>query len=218
MPDSRKQYWDDRAARLGTRAVLHIKHPPEAIDEVTHKHFYEVFDRVDPLLTGQEVTALDFGCGAGRLTPLLTQRVSGRVLGVDPTRELIDLAQGSGRVKFTHLTDHTLPTPDFSIDLLFVFGVLGGIPDDELPATLGELNRVLRPDGILVLIENTTDAPDAPHWFFRSVEDHLTMFPEIDLEHLGGYEEFGETMSIFAGRPHPPAGLVATPTPEDPAP
>ncbi|MEM9417964.1 MAG: methyltransferase domain-containing protein [Planctomycetota bacterium] len=217
MPDPLQQYWDDRAARLGQRAVLHIKHPPEAIDEVTHKHFYEVFDRVDPLLTGEEVTALDFGCGAGRLTSLLTQRVSGRVLGVDPTRELIDIAQESARVKFAHLTDHTLPTPDFSIDLLFIFGVLGGIPDDQLPATLAELNRVLRPDGMMVLIENTTDTPDAPHWFFRSVEDHLAMFPEIDLKHLGGYEEFGETMSIFAGRPHPPAGFEATPSPEDSA-
>ncbi len=208
MPESLQPYWDDRAARLGPRAVLHIKHPPEAIDEVTHRHFYEVFDRVDPLLTGRESTALDFGCGAGRLTPLLTQRVTGRVLGVDPTQALIDAAPASPRVAFACLQDHTLPLQDGSIDLVFVFGVLGGIPDEALPATIAELQRVLHPDGLLVLIENTTDAPDAPHWFFRSVEDHLAMFPHLDLRHLGGYEEFGETMSIFAGRPHPPRNLA----------
>lgn len=203
MTEPLQKYWDDRAARLGPRAVLHIKHPPETIDEVTHRHFYEVFDRVDPLLSSGEVTALDFGCGAGRLTPMLTQRVSGPVLGVDPTRELIDAAPASARVKYAVLGDATIPLADASVDLVFVFGVLGGIPEESLPATVNELQRVLRPDGLLVLIENTTDAQDAPHWFFRSVEDHLGMFPAIDLNHLGGYEEFGETMSIFAGRLHP---------------
>lgn len=201
MSESLQPYWDDRAARLGPRAVLHIKHPPEAIDEVTHRHFYEVFDRVDPLLSGGESTALDFGCGAGRLTPMLTQRVTGRVLGLDPTRQLIDAAPESPRVKFAQLQGETLPLDDWSIDLVFVFGVLGGIRDEALPATIAELERVLHPDGLLVLVENTTDTPDAPHWFFRSVESHLAMFPQIDLAHLGGYDEFGETMSIFAGRP-----------------
>jgi len=206
-PDSLQDYWDDRAARLGPRAVLHIKHPPEAIDEVTHRHFYEVFDRVDPLLTGGERTALDFGCGAGRLTPMLTQRVTGQVLGVDPTRELIDAAPESPRVKFLHWQGQTLPLDDRSIDLVFVFGVLGGIPNDALPQAVAELERVLHPDGLLVLIENTTDAPDAPHWFFRSVDDHLAIFPGLDLQHLGGYDEFGETMSIFAGRPPRPRNV-----------
>lgn len=203
MSEPLQKYWDDRAARLGPRAVLHIKHPPEAIDEVTHRHFYEVFDRVDPLLSGGEVTALDFGCGAGRLTPMLTQRVSGPVLGVDPTREFIDAAPASARVKFAVLEDAAIPLSDASIDLVFVFVVLGGIPDEALSATVDELQRVLRPDGLLVLIENTTDVENAPHWFFRSVDEHLALFPMIDLEHLGGYEEFGETMSIFAGRPRP---------------
>lgn len=212
MPESLQQYWDDRAARLGPRAVLHIKHPPETLDEVTHRHFYEVFDRVDPLLRGDEISALDFGCGAGRLTPLLTQRVAGPVLGVDPTRALIDAAPTSARVKFAVLENQVIPKHDASVDLLLVFGVLGGIPAEELPATVAELQRVLRDDGLLVLVENTTDCEDAPHWFFRSVEDHLTLFPGIDLEHLGGYEEFGETMSIFAGRPN--TDVSAWPTAE----
>lgn len=199
MTDTHQNYWDDRAARLGPRGVLHIKHPPEAIDEVTHRHFYEVFDRVDPLLSGNESTALDFGCGAGRLTPMLTQRVSGTVLGVDPTRGFIDAAPSSGRVKFAVLEDATIPMTDTSVDLLLVFGVLGGIPDEALPATVAELERVLSADGLLVFVENTTDAPNAPHWFFRGVDEHLKLFPSLNVQHLGGYQEFGETMSIFAG-------------------
>lgn len=194
-------YWDDRAARLGPSAVLHHKHPPESLDEVTHGHFYKVFDLVDPLLTGRESNALDFGCGAGRLTPLLTQRVTGQVLGVDPTRALINAAIPAPRVNYQALIGGTLSLPDQSIDLLLVFCVLGGIPDATLPATVCELQRVLHPDGLLVLVENTTDAPDAGHWFFRGVDEYAAMFSEVDLDRLGGYDEFGEAFSIMAGRP-----------------
>ncbi|MEM1108172.1 MAG: class I SAM-dependent methyltransferase [Planctomycetota bacterium] len=203
MPDSLQDYWDDRAARLGPRAVLHIKHPPDAMDEVTHRHFYEVFDRVDPLLTGQENTALDFGCGAGRLTPLLTQRVHGPVLGVDPTKALVESAPVSNRVDYVWMDSHEIPLQEGVIDLVFVFGVLGAIPDDQLTKTINELERVRDPDGQLILVENTTTAPNAPHWFFRSVDDYLGLFSHLNLQHLGDYEEFGETMSIFSGPRRP---------------
>jgi len=194
-------YWQQRAIRLGPHAVLHIKHPPEALDDVTATHFGRVFDLVDPLRRGDERFALDFGCGAGRFTPLLARHLESQVLGVDPTDALIAQAPPAQGVRYEVLQDGRVALKDDAVDLLFVFSVLGGIPDAKLSQTLRELGRVLSPTGILVLIENTTDVPDAPHWFFRSVAQHVAMFPGLDLTHLGGYEEFGETMSIMAGRP-----------------
>ncbi len=89
---------------------------------------------------------------------------------------------------------------DGEADVVFVCLVLGGLRDDELPAIAAELRRVLAPGGLLFLVENTSEKPDAPHWRYRTARAYASLFGWADLEPVLDYDDLGERISVLAGR------------------
>jgi SAM-dependent methyltransferase len=98
---------------------------------------------------------LDFGCGSGRVVrniPLTGSRI-GRVWGVDIDRSAIRwCARHLPGYRFD-ATPHLPPTPfaDASFDLIFAVSVFTHLDEDMQFAWLGELRRLLRPSGRLVV-------------------------------------------------------------------
>lgn len=100
-------------------------------------------------------SALDFGCGVGRVTQALAARFE-RVAGVDISSTMIEHARrlnGIGeRVEF-----HVNPRPDLSLfadarfDLVHSVITIQHIPGEISPAYLREFVRVLRPGGVLAI-------------------------------------------------------------------
>jgi len=79
--------------------------------------------------------------------------------------------------------------------------VLGGIlENDVLRRSVDELNRVLKPGGLLVLVENTSAMADPAHWRFRSIGAYQRLLAFAALEHKGDYEDASERISIMIGR------------------
>ncbi|EAP99254.1 methylase involved in ubiquinone/menaquinonebiosynthesis-like protein [Janibacter sp. HTCC2649] len=120
----------------------------QAVDEVM-----TVLDRLGHR-PQQHGRALDFGCGAGRLTRALAAHFD-RVDGVDIAASMIELARekntGHERVQF-HLNeaaDLSLFDAD-TFDLLLSIIVLQHIPNEFKKAYLAEFVRVLRPGGVAV--------------------------------------------------------------------
>lgn len=122
-------------------------------------------------LIGNDVgDALDVGMGAGRLC----QELAGRgwtVSGVDISEGMVRRAQ----VRLPAAADRLrcgaverLPFPDASFDLVSATGVLEYVRD--LPEALGELARVLRPHGRVVL---SIPNGNAPYRYSRLVWDPL---------------------------------------------
>ncbi|MEW6583162.1 MAG: methyltransferase domain-containing protein [Actinomycetota bacterium] len=111
-------------------------------------HF--LLGRIDP---GSVV--LDLGCGAGTDLLVAAQMTGpqGRVIGVDMTRSMLDLARRSaGRMGLANVELHeslieSLPLPDASVDVVISNGVIDLVPDKD--AVLDEIDRVLRPGGRL---------------------------------------------------------------------
>lgn len=90
---------------------------------------------------------VDVGCGAGLLAPHLLDR-GYRHVGVDLTRSALD--QAAGRSVLPAVGDAArLPLADGCADVVVAGEVLEHVTD--LPATVAELCRVLRPGGLLVL-------------------------------------------------------------------
>lgn len=95
-------------------------------------------------------TVVDLGCGTGNLTLALLAAVGpqGRVLAVDISPRMLEVASGKvrdGRASF-HLADATaLPLPDASCDRVVCFSAWPHFPDKDAAAR--ELARVLRPGG-----------------------------------------------------------------------
>jgi len=96
--------------------------------------------------------ALDFGCGAGRLTQALARHF-GSVTGVDISEEMVALARThchDGRVRFVHNARPDLGAfPDASFGLVYSRITLQHIAPVYTMRYLGEFVRVLAPGGIL---------------------------------------------------------------------
>src|SRR3954462_14925868 len=107
----------------------------------------EVMDRLD--LRGDE-TVLDAGCGSGRLTELLMERVpGGRAIGVDVSASMIDAARtrlGAGAdVRVADLVG--LDLGGETVDVVFSTATFHWIADHD--ALFASLRRALRPGGRL---------------------------------------------------------------------
>lgn len=104
--------------------------------------------------------ALDVGCGEGRFCRILND-LQIQTIGIDPTEELLGQArrrdpQGDYRKGQAEALDF----PNHSFDLVVSYLTLIDIPDIE--AAIGEMARVLRPGGTL-LIANLNSFNTAGH-------------------------------------------------------
>jgi ubiquinone/menaquinone biosynthesis C-methylase UbiE len=108
---------------------------------------------VQEILEGLPVgVALDAACGTGRHTTYLTS-LGHRVIGVDTSPEMLARAHEKLPDGEFHDADlHELPLPDDSVDLVVCAIALTHVPD--LGRALGELVRVLRPGGHLVISDS----------------------------------------------------------------
>jgi SAM-dependent methyltransferase len=96
---------------------------------------------------------LDVGCGTGNAALLAAER-GARVVGVDPTRSLLELAGTAAEERGLAVTllagdAGALPFADADFDV--VLSVFGVIFAPDAPAAAGELARVTTPDGRIVL-------------------------------------------------------------------
>ncbi len=193
-------YWQGRFDRYGAHAVLDLRHATVDIDSISGRQKDQIFPYLKAHLSGQEEIALDFGCGPGRFSVALAELIGGRTIAVDPIQGFLDIAPPSKLVSYHCLGGTTLPIADASIDLLWICLVLGGIPNKKLPGTIAELRRVLKPNALICLIENTTDLPSNKYWNYRPVSFYQDLFSFSALQHHSDYEDLKETNSILIGR------------------
>jgi ubiquinone/menaquinone biosynthesis C-methylase UbiE len=114
---------------------------------------------------------LDIGTGTGRILEILAPRV-GQALGIDQSREMLAIARvnlervgsSNGMVRLGDM--YQLPLPDASFDAVVIHQVLHYA--DRPAAAIAEAARVLRPKGVLVIVDF------APHLleFLRSDHAH----------------------------------------------
>ncbi|TDD44947.1 methyltransferase domain-containing protein [Nonomuraea terrae] len=100
---------------------------------------------------------LDVGCGTGYLSRILSPVVgpAGQVTGIDPSPAMIRYAAARARGNCTYVLGgaQTLPFPDGSFDAVTATLVVHHIPAEDRPEALGEMYRVLRPGGRLLVAE-----------------------------------------------------------------
>ena len=96
---------------------------------------------------------LDVGTGEGQIARAIVERQGGHVVGLDPTRSQIEVADGrGGAVAYGLAGSDALPVADASFDAVVVCLVFEHV--DALEASLAEIARVLRPGGRFVFFLN----------------------------------------------------------------
>jgi len=103
---------------------------------------------------------LDYGCGAGRSTQLVKTLGAKEVIGVDHDANMIEQAkrlQENG-ISFQLITDR-IPLPDEYVDAAVCAHVWVEIKSkDEMIQSAKEMARVMKRDGILVVISTNPDS------------------------------------------------------------
>lgn len=128
----------------------------EATARAEREHFwFRGFRRfVQPLLEQaaggrHDLLALDCGCGTGHNLGLL--RRFGRAVGIDLTYSGLRYAVSRGDHQVAQASAAQLPFGDAVFDLVTSFDVIYSLPDEVELAAVGEMFRVLKPGGHLVL-------------------------------------------------------------------
>jgi ubiquinone/menaquinone biosynthesis C-methylase UbiE len=109
---------------------------------------------------------IDLGCGTGRFSELLAAQFGVPVIGIDPSRKMIDQARrkpATGNVIYRQGSAEALPLPDGCADLVFMSMVYHHLTDPT--AVARECHRVLRPGGN-ACVRNGTRESDFPHRHF----------------------------------------------------
>lgn len=200
QPTNLLAYWEARARKHGKRAVLNLTHSESESESVTQWQKDILYPHFRAQIRGDEKLALDLGCGPGRFTADLAKMIHGRAVGIDPIGKLLQLAPPDPDVEYLLGDGIKIPQNSASMDVVWICLVLGGMADPSLNQIAMEVQRVLKPNGLLFLVENTSNTPNCAHWIYRSVEKYKSLFQEIELELMGNYKDCGEIISIMAGR------------------
>lgn len=95
---------------------------------------------------------LDLGCGTGEFSVCFG---SEGYVGIDISSANIQYAAGHYDKKFLVADAKSLPFPDKFFDKILVVGVLHHLDDGSCRRALLEMRRVLKPDGTVLVIEDT---------------------------------------------------------------
>jgi ubiquinone/menaquinone biosynthesis C-methylase UbiE len=110
-------------------------------------------------------TILDLGCGTGRFSEFLAAHFEAEVVGVDPSKKMLDQARKKlqdRRVRYELGSGEAIPLTDDSVDLIFMSMSFHHFDDQTLAAR--ECRRVLRDGGIALLRTGTRDRiPSYPY-------------------------------------------------------
>lgn len=109
-----------------------------------------VFSQLNKYLKSQpeKTKVFDFGCGSGFLVGEL-QKKGFQAYGSDVSHEAIEYGKNRGVENLKFHEGGGIDFPDGSFDLVLALDVFEHIEDDN--KALGELNRVLRPDGMAII-------------------------------------------------------------------
>jgi ubiquinone/menaquinone biosynthesis C-methylase UbiE len=118
-----------------------------------------------------EGRVLEIGIGSGRNLPFYRSQVT-QLLALEPAPKLLKMARDALRpgmqVGFIEASAETIPLDDRSVDTVVTTWTLCSIP--EAATALGEMRRVLRPNGRLLFVEHGM----APDKNVRRWQDWLT--------------------------------------------
>lgn len=123
---------------------------------------------------GEIGRVLEGGCGTGYLSSLLQRQFGWRMVPLDLSSDGLQRARRLGLGSSVQSDLRHLPFPDSTFDAVLSMDVLVHFPRGEEARPIGELVRVLRRDGLLVLRVSALDVLRSRHSMFAHERQRFT--------------------------------------------
>lgn len=146
-----------------------------------------LIERLQPMLV-EAKTIVDLGCATGTASKILAKRFRGaKVIGIDHSpamlREAAKKKSWRSKCSFVEADATSLPLGDQSVDIVFCNQLLPWIID--VPAVFGEVNRVLRENGLFLFASLGPDSLAELRHAWASIDsaEHVLQF--ADMHNIG---------------------------------
>jgi SAM-dependent methyltransferase len=135
-------------------AIGYTGKPQSFFTQVKAEYLSELFER--KFDRDSRIEVLDIGCGNGTIHPMLLERNPGiRLCGVDVASTFIENARETNpQVQYEIYDGGRMPYSDARFDVAFTICVMHHVPPIKWPAFLDEMRRVVRPGGLISIIEH----------------------------------------------------------------
>jgi SAM-dependent methyltransferase len=157
------------------------RYVPGTAGEIAHEHWHR-YSFARAFVAGRRV--LDVACGEGYGSALLGDSAA-QVTGVDIDPRTLAHARATygarANVEFIEGSAAQIPLPDASVDVVVSFETIEHLAALDQPRMLAEFDRVLRPDGVLIL-----SSPNRPQ--YSDARNYVNPFHvhELDRDGLAG--------------------------------
>lgn len=144
--------------------------------------------------TGGEVRLLHAGCGSGQVDENLHRRLRITAIDISPSALRIYHRNNPAAFSIKHASILKLPFERDSFDGVYNLGVVEHFTHDEIRTVLGELHRVLKPKGKIVLFWPRSCATsvavlDGLHWLMNDVFNRQIRLHPVEISLLQSKEQ-----------------------------
>ncbi|WP_367587173.1 class I SAM-dependent methyltransferase [Paenibacillus polymyxa] len=149
-----------------------------------------IHDHVHSHFSFDSQTVLDFGCGTGANCSMFNPLY---YVGIDPDAQRIDYAKRLySHHAFQVFNSNNLPFDNESFDYILIIAVLHHISSDEISSYMKEFQRILKPNGTIVVMEPClSKKKPLCNWFMkwydngeyiRNEKEYIQLFRDQDYD------------------------------------
>lgn len=149
--------WEKRSSQYGTdcRGVLFRSFPPILNQYIHDWHLQQVIQALRPVLQNRSCRVLDVGCGYGRVAIELQRAFpETEMIGLDTAYPFVFQFKKTTGYQSVRSKAQSLPFRSKVFDCIVIVTVLMYLTRSDVTETLQEIFRVLKPNGVCVIIEN----------------------------------------------------------------
>ena len=184
-------YWENNDPKLSAKWLRNN------ITDLTNNYLVKYYD------FPEKMNILDIGCSIGISTEFIKQRYKKHnVTGLDLSPFFLAMAlyrnnSNNNNINYLHANAENIPLNDSSVDIIYSTFMFHEIPNHPTKKILSEINRLLKPGGILAISDIDTHKLNKRLsqskfrlWAFEVTEPHIYQYYSQNFIKLLHFENF----------------------------
>ncbi|WP_081750147.1 class I SAM-dependent methyltransferase [Paenibacillus massiliensis] len=157
------KWWGVNLMYLSPQLYHRFVRPQWFTNKYIHEHIKSRFSI-------ENKSVLDFGCGTEANCSMYD---ADHYYGVDPDAQRVQFAKRLyPNHTFMVFDKQRIPMPDQTVDFIFIVAVLHHISNEEISGYLHDFSRVMKPEGIMIVIEPyLCPRHKISNWFMKRYDD-----------------------------------------------